>query len=533
MSRGKEEKSAVELQLERRVKAAAHRTESLAIVTPSPYNVTVIYRPCLAFTQQVQSLISPPSSPSTTTTTKSSSSPLSPSPSSSTPSSQLLGFLATFLISSFLPRLQADVNIEVDSIFADHHAFDAIEAPHALTRGFGPASHPPRSGGGGSPSPSPTQTPLRLRCVLAIAGLLSTLLSHTTSLPHSTSDYAQLMATVVSRLLTAAHDRYGEATRGVYSASRLLDTQLRQSMMAEPAFTEVIQCKGVGGGAAPPPSAPFSPSHPLYAPFFAPDFGLRQDQLLTDPKGLSDVCLIGESVEWLADHLYAHTLGVMKEVDRQGVGGGERGRRGGKDGRGGGGGKKDRSRAHNRSHTASLPPSALPTLHTSPSHSLPSFRLEEAQALDEVGRLPAGGAASTLCTALLPLCSSLTSLSTLTLLTLRFDFHCHLFTSLSTIRTSTYHLPTRPTEPEPFILTLIAQLSTYDDALTRLTSPSVRLYVQRDVMALVGALVVRLVGQVHDRRVTREGVVQLHVDLFALHQLLIGVRVEGGWRGVA
>ena len=151
--------------------------------------------------------------------------------------------------------------------------------------------------------------------------------------------------------------------------------------------------------------------------------------------------------------------------------------------------------------------------------------------MEEVSRLPMGSAASTLCVALLPLCSSLTSLSTLTLLTLRFDFHCHLFTSLSSIRTSSYNLPTKPTEPEPFIVTLITQLSTYDDTLTRLTSSGVRLYVQRDVMALVAALVVRFVGQLGDRRVTREGVVQLHVDLFALHQLLIGVRVEGGGVG--
>ena len=499
MSRGKEEKTAMELQLERRVKAAAQKAESLAIVTPSPYNITVIYRPCLAFTQQVQALISPPSSPT----------PSSP------PASQLMGFLATFLTSSFLPRLQADVNIEVDSIFADAHAFDAIEAPHALTRAFG---HPSASKGSAVTSSPPAPTPLRLRCVLSIAGLLSTLLSHTTSLPHSSSDYTQLLATVVSRLLTATHDRYTEATRGVYSASRMLDTQLRQAMMAEPAFVEVIQGKRRGGGGAgkavagdaDPPSSPssslFSPSHPLYAPFFAAEFGLRHEQLLTDPRALADVCLIGESVEWLADHLYAQALTVMREADKKGGVGGRKG--GGKE-VGAGGGKKDRSKTHSRSHTSTslLSASALASPLTSSSHPppFPSFRLDEAQAVEEVARLPSGSSASTLCTALLPLCSSLTSLSTLTLLTLRFDFHCQLFASLSSLRSSSYNLPTKPTEPEPFILTLIAHLSSHDDTLTRLTHPTVRLYVQRDVSALTAALVVRMVGQLQDRRVTREG----------------------------
>ena len=96
-----------------------------AIVSPSPYNILLLYRPLLAFSQQVQQLLN--SGPQQPQQQRSGSG----SRRGEAAAQQLLGFLQVFIQSSFLPRLQADVNIAMDRLFADDHAFDAAEEPHA------------------------------------------------------------------------------------------------------------------------------------------------------------------------------------------------------------------------------------------------------------------------------------------------------------------------------------------------------------------------------------------------------------------
>ena len=500
MSRGKEEKTAYERQLERRASQAQQKAELLAIVTPSPYHVTTIYRPVLAFTQQVAGLVYPRG--------------VTP------PASQLMGFLSLFIASSFLPRLQADVNIEVDSMFEDSHAFDAVEAPLTSARRLGAVTAARDAGPRGlSRSFGSAAPPLRLRCVMAAADLLEALLADVASLPNTVGEYIELMEAVVGRVQRACEDRYGEACRGVYSASRLLNVQVRRAMEEEAAYQELIMQqpqKGAGEAAA---EAELSSSHPLYGPFLSPDFSLRSEQLLSDPRALTDVCLIAESVEWLADQLYLHCQHHMAAVHTQAVHSGARRR--GKAAKG----KSTKSRTR-------LAPSP-PTL-SSPAGPLPSFRLEESQALEEVARLssfprsPVLDATVALCKGLLPLCQSLVGLATRCVLTLRLELRCHLFAALSQMRYSSYALPTKPSEPELFILHLATALAQMEDACTRLMSEGLRAYLQSGVISLASALVIALVAQLQDKRMTRDGVHQLHVDLFALHQLLIGLRVGGG-----
>ena len=524
MSRGKEEKTAYERQLEARAVKAAQKAELLAIVPSSPYNVAVLYRPVLAFTQQVQGIVQP----------------RAPAGSGGqAPVSQLMGFLSMYLHSSFLPRLQADVNIEVDGIFADSHAFDAIEAPHAVSSR---AARAPRGGAWAVLSPvtssSASAVPLRLRCVLAVSELLDQLLLDVPSLPHSVAEYVELMGAVITRLTTHCNDRYTEVCRGAYSATRLLDTQLRQGMEQETSFRAIVmqqQAAKKDDGTATAASA-FSAAHPLYAPFFSPDFALRADQLMTDPRALTDVCLMAESLEWLSDHLYQHCQLSLNAVITQGTSSASTGRRRAKERSGG---KKDKA---GKGRTRAP---VLPEVPPSPSHTpaasapLPSFRLDESHALDDVGRVapsrssPTSDAVVSLIRGLLPLCSALLGLSTRSLLTLRFELHCQLHHFLSHFRHSSYALQARPTEPELWVTALTASLSAFDDTVRRLTGAWVRRYVEDGLFALVGGLVVRFVGLLHDRRMTREGVHQLHIDVFALHQCVVGLRVDGGDEDVA
>ena len=121
-------------------------------------------------------------------------------------------------------------------------------------------------------------------------------------------------------------------------------------------------------------------------------------------------------------------------------------------------------------------------------------------------------------------CSGLLSLSTRCLLNLRLECHCCLIAGLSQIRSSSYLLAAVPTEPEPWVLQANARLGVLDGALHRYCSPRVRRYVLHSSLSLVATFARRCLAQLHDRRVSWQGVAQLHKDLFALQQQLTNMQ---------
>ena len=123
-------------------------------------------------------------------------------------------------------------------------------------------------------------------------------------------------------------------------------------------------------------------------------------------------------------------------------------------------------------------------------------------------------------------CSGLLSLSTRCLLNLRLECHCCLMAGLSQIRSSSYSLAAVPTEPEPWVLQTNARLAVLDSCLQRYCSPRVRRYVLRSALSIVATLARRCIGQLTDRRISWQGVAQLHKDLFALQQQLTNMQQQ-------
>ena len=302
MSRGKDDKSLSVQINERRQHQAAVRREQKALVPPSPYNITVLYRPVLHFCRQVQQLCQ---------------SSMGRERDVSDASGQLLSFLSLFVHSSFLPRLQADVNIRVDGILAEQHAFDRWESPSddasqqstaALLLAFfnfSPASYSTNSLAFHYVSPSSTSA--RLQCVVGVCELVLLLLSDAATLPSFAAEYVSVVDSALNRLQTACHDRYVDAGRGVYSTSRLMDSALVTAMEHEQPYMDIImqqQQRQQYDTADNAPSSSFSASNPLYAPSFSPDFSLRPDQLMNDTRNVAQLCLLHSSLEWLCDQLY-------------------------------------------------------------------------------------------------------------------------------------------------------------------------------------------------------------------------------------
>ena len=424
------------------------------------------------------------------------------------------------------------------------------------------------------------------------------LLSDAAALPGAVAEYLALVSSVVGRLVTRCTDRYSERCRGVFSAQRLLDPATQQSMEAEPAFTQIIMRQqeedradtaaaaahrdssdGSGGsnGAASaspaPPSSSASPAaSPLLPSFLSPDFRLRVDQLLSEPRAIAELCLVQDSCEWLADQLHAwrravSSSGSSTRASQQagaealsptaavsgavgavaGTADWSRGpeRKGKRD-------KSTKTKAKLRASGPSAAAAASPALNaaaavsgaggalsqaaslvTSATADWPHrFRLEEQAAREEAqgGVTTSSGGSSSgasspplsaLVRGLLPLCSSLLSLSTRCLLTLRCDFQCALFAFLSLQRESSYALTARPAEPEPFVLSLNAHLAMMDESLSRHCDGRVAEYVQSGCFALLSLLCRRIVCQLHDRRVSAAGVLQLQLNLFAVQQQLV------------
>ena len=313
MSRAKDVKTATAQIAERRQQQAALRREQRAVVPPSPYNITALYRPVVHFCRQVQLLCV---------------ASVGRERDVSDASAQLLSFMTVFVQSSFMPRLQADVNIRLDAVLADEHAFDEWDSPHSGASQHSTAasllaffnytygSHLPTS----SASVPATFTSARLQCVVGVCELVVLLLSDAATLPSFASEYVSVVDSALNRLQTACHDRYVDVCRGVYSTGRLMDSALVAAMEREQPYLTIImhqkqqqQREEQQHDAAVDSS--FSSSNPLYAPFLSSDFSLRADQLLSEPRHVAQLCLLHSSLEWLCDQLHL-TLTAQRQHEQ-------------------------------------------------------------------------------------------------------------------------------------------------------------------------------------------------------------------------
>lgn len=123
-------------------------------------------------------------------------------------------------------------------------------------------------------------------------------------------------------------------------------------------------------------------------------------------------------------------------------------------------------------------------------------------------------------------CVGLLSLSTRCLLNVRLELQCSLLFGVSSVRSCSYWLAAVPTEPEPWVQQTNQRLAVLDSSLHRYCSPRVRRYVLHSSLSIVATFARRCIGQVSDRRVSWQGVAQLHKDLFALQQQLTNMQQQ-------
>ena len=336
-------------------------------IESTPYNITAVYRPVVKFTEHTNGLIRNNTPPRPHDQSANPTGALSPGSSPAledelhSEGSQLRNFLRLFIETSFLPRVEADVNIRLDEVLNDSSAFDARElqrdarysyhtqaaatAAHAAGGGGGAGS-----GGGGGGVPMLRSFPgaelehnLLLKCVLDLSDVLRKNFQDMYLLPHSIPDFLRIIEGSVGRLLEKCADKFskelvrqtdpkasagsagagGRAVAGTVVTPQQLLLQSDERVLAMIEADPLLLVLRVGERDAAltivdldeEVSHYFSSSNPIYTPLFLKHARIDRAALTFDMRIWSQMALMAESLEWMADRLY-HLNVFSPEISR-------------------------------------------------------------------------------------------------------------------------------------------------------------------------------------------------------------------------
>ena len=122
--------------------------------------------------------------------------------------------------------------------------------------------------------------------------------------------------------------------------------------------------------------------------------------------------------------------------------------------------------------------------------------------------------------------ASLQALATTALLTLHLDIRAGIIHMLSRVLAMPYLLPQPATDPDPTILTLNADLLSFDDTLTSHLQPREHTFITSGLAALVDTVLVRNAGTV--QAMNRHGCGRMQLNILVLQQNLKAVETTSG-----
>lgn len=329
-------------------------------IESTPYNITAVYRPVVKFTEHANGLIRNNTPPRPHDPSANPTGALSPGSSPAledelhSEGSQLRNFLRLFIETSFLPRVEADVNIRLDEVLNDSSAFDARELQRDArysyhTQAAATAAHAAGGGGGGSSVSILRSFPgaelehnLLLKCVLDLSDVLKKNFTDMYLLPHSIPDFLRIIEGSVARLLDKCADKFSRelvrhtepAGSGSGSASTravagtqvtpqqlLLQSDERVLAMIEADPLLLVLRVGERDAALTIVDLDdelahyFSSANPIYTPLFLKHARIDRAALTFDTRIWSQMALMAESLEWMADRLY-HLNVFSPEISR-------------------------------------------------------------------------------------------------------------------------------------------------------------------------------------------------------------------------
>jgi len=93
------------------------------------------------------------------------------------------------------------------------------------------------------------------------------------------------------------------------------------------------------------------------------------------------------------------------------------------------------------------------------------------------------------------------------------------------MRTGSYWLQLEPTEPEQYVLDLNKDLTSADDDLSKFLPPTKIKYLFSGISQIIITAIIRNLSRLHDKRLNKNGTLQISRNLFALQQNLTNIIV--------
>eukprot|EP00457_Paulinella_chromatophora_P000837 gb/GEZN01000837.1/.p1 GENE.gb/GEZN01000837.1/~~gb/GEZN01000837.1/.p1 ORF type:complete len:1193 (-),score=175.90 gb/GEZN01000837.1/:48-3596(-) len=478
-------------------------TQRQGVATITPYNIVIMYRPVIQFTDFCQSILVD---------------------SKKEGESRLRQFIGSYIKSSFLPRLEADVNVAIGRILKDPHAFSPREVH--------------RERGAGDLDDSVVLIKSAIEVMQQIRDIFADLLL----LPQFMAEFLMLIEHVLNRYLDSCLERYRGATQGKYAASKLTDPKVFTLLQKDPYY---LRYRGLYSNSSrgadkktravrmtPAEEALFKQelATTVYQELNRKDFSLRLQQLLSDPAHLADLALVAESLEWLSHEIFAlfgsssspsgssslpsyrlagavvnpsSTTGYRLAAAAMPMSGGTEGKR----------------------RVAAVTASLLePTSNRSASYQ-PAKQKRNLYRTRQRGGDMSGESAPNATSDLMDrkrweLAEASQLLADRCLFALRLEVHCRFYFYLTSVYSSSYHQPYDPTEPEPFVLELNKDLTSMEDALSKYLPGQAMRFLLAGASKFIPDLLIQSLRHIKNRRFNKKGIRKMTRNLFAIQQTL-------------
>lgn len=430
----------------------------------NPYNMTIVYRPVVQFIERALSIIGK-----------------NREEKEEIEKDSLKEYLSTFITTTLLRHVTADINIRLDQIIQDSASFAPKEDEERKLA----QSNSNTGSGNNSNSAKPV---IVMKSAIEIAHVVQKVVGYVFLLPTAAQQLLDILSYVVEKFLSKCQQKYVEVTRDAYSAKCLSDVNLYNTITSDPSYVEYRN--------TPPPKnllKLYSCDNPLYARLYT-DLHLSRGDLIWDFSSWNLLTLLTETLDWLANKNFT-SFPDREENDRDKL----------------------------PSGTKSLSNAVVVFKSTS----FLSPRQTQSHARQRRSSLTLSGTPTDITMLVASQLSQIQQqckrVGEKALLTLRFEMHCHFFYFLSEIQNNSYYSVNEATQPDTCVLELNRDLSTIDDMITKFCSWGKVNFLWSGSSQLLTSIVIDSLATMKDKRLSDKGVSKLRRNLFAIQQGLAQV----------
>mmetsp|Transcript_7702 Transcript_7702/g.14623 ORF Transcript_7702/g.14623 Transcript_7702/m.14623 type:complete len:434 (-) Transcript_7702:95-1396(-) len=365
-----------------------------------------------------------------------------------------------------------------------------------------------------------------LKCVVEVASVLSAVVADAALLPGFVRDCTSICDRLVKQLLSKCRNKFDDLTINSFAANRMIDPRTSSAMHNDVCYASLATpAAAAAPGADKEMRRYYSSDNDLYAAMYERHFSLKKSQLVLEAGSWSELVLMNESFDWLANRIYDLTSrnsklnssssssrlrrrsSVVAAAAAVNVDSGSSNMLGDVVGARGRNDLLGRWRTRVQVHRLSAPPAA-------------------AAAAEQAGAVTAGAAAAAI--KAFDLSERCSDFAEQCLLFLRYELHCHYFFFLRDMQVGSYWVAKEPNQPEAFVTELNRDIAMVDEVTCQCLSAEKIRYLWGGSSVLLSSILISSMKLLQDKRVNKKGVAKLRRNFFALQQALANVLSGSG-----